>query len=68
NLKAKKKHNAPDKTIEEKRQIMILATKSYQNGQQDSTKIEKEIPNNDTKAKELPPITKKEVPNKTPND
>ncbi|CAG8768215.1 22836_t:CDS:2 [Gigaspora margarita] len=35
---------------------------------QDSTKIEKEIPNNDTKAKESPPTTKKEVPNKIPND
>ncbi|CAG8465692.1 13285_t:CDS:2 [Gigaspora rosea] len=36
--------------------------------QQDGTKIEKKMPNNDTKANELRPITKKEVPNKTPND
>ncbi|CAG8840941.1 34964_t:CDS:2, partial [Gigaspora margarita] len=34
----------------------------------DGTKIEKEIPNNDTKAKESPPMIKKEVPNKTLND
>ncbi|CAG8853252.1 19376_t:CDS:1, partial [Gigaspora margarita] len=36
--------------------------------QQNSTKIEKEIPNNDTKAKESPPTTKKKVINKIPND
>ncbi|CAG8840797.1 45055_t:CDS:2, partial [Gigaspora margarita] len=37
-------------------------------GQQDNTKIEKEMPNNNTKAKESPLIMKKEVPNKIPND
>ncbi|CAG8847655.1 11710_t:CDS:1, partial [Gigaspora margarita] len=29
---------------------------------------QKEMPNNDTKGKESLPITKKEVPNKTPNN
>ncbi|CAG8782442.1 29151_t:CDS:1, partial [Gigaspora margarita] len=32
------------------------------------TKIEKKMPNNDTKAKESPPTMKKEVTNKTPNN
>ncbi|CAG8800994.1 3074_t:CDS:1, partial [Gigaspora rosea] len=36
--------------------------------QQNGTKTVKEMPNNDTKGKESPPTTKKEVPNKTPND
>ncbi|CAG8780343.1 16813_t:CDS:2 [Gigaspora margarita] len=35
---------------------------------QDSTKIKKEMPNNNTKAKESPLMMKKEVLNKTPND
>ncbi|CAG8801563.1 1861_t:CDS:2, partial [Gigaspora rosea] len=42
--------------------------KKTKHNAQDGTKIEKEMPNNDTKAKESPPMTKKEVPNKTPND
>ncbi|CAG8786777.1 10460_t:CDS:1, partial [Gigaspora margarita] len=32
------------------------------------TKIENEMPNNDTKTKESPLTVKKEVPNKTPNN
>ncbi|CAG8842129.1 17796_t:CDS:2, partial [Gigaspora margarita] len=46
------------KTIEKKCQITIPAIKSHRNGQQNSTKIDKKIPNNDTKAKESPPTTK----------
>ncbi|CAG8634538.1 2152_t:CDS:2, partial [Gigaspora margarita] len=42
--------------------------KKMKHNAQDSTKIEKKIPNNNTKAKELAPITKKEVLNKTPNN
>ncbi|CAG8798665.1 9510_t:CDS:1, partial [Gigaspora rosea] len=49
-------------------QITTPATKSHQNGQQDGTKIEKEMLNNETKANELRLMTKKEVPNKIPND
>ncbi|CAG8685662.1 16675_t:CDS:2 [Gigaspora margarita] len=45
-----------------------VTTKSHRNEQQDGTKIEKEMPNNDTKAKELLPMMKKEVPNKIPNN
>ncbi|CAG8790335.1 23833_t:CDS:2, partial [Gigaspora rosea] len=49
-----------DEPTQKESQIMTLATKSHRNGQQDGTKIEKEMPNNDTKANESRPTTKKE--------